>query len=164
MDRFIRRAVIPSLTVTAAFTVLNLFAGTATSTPADLDDLIARIRTESSDQARRDEAQDLALRISQIVDEGQSAAIGDDTIAALVALLEDDNEAGDFWVAGALGLIGPRASRAVPVLEELHPKACAKLLALSFTSGVHYVDAIEGALERISGAAPDCRGLRPVQH
>lgn len=163
MGRVVRYALIFCLPVAVVFTVLVLFARTASSEPADVDEMIADIRSDSSEQARWSKAQDLSLRVTQIFDEGQSETISEGTIAALVGLLQDHSEAGDFWIVGALGSIGPRADIAVPVLKGLHPKACAEARAPGFHSGIPYVYVIEVALEGIVGSAPDCLGLRNLK-
>ena len=129
-----------------------------------VDQMIARIGSVESPEGRMTRAEDFAMVIHYLSDEDKlQDAIDDAKIDALVDLLKDDIEAEDFSVAGALGLIGPRAARAGPALQAAHATACAKVQAMQFSSGIHDVDAFELALERITGTAPDCRGLKLIQ-
>lgn len=163
MRRLIQRIATLCLPVSLAITTLSALTGTAASGPADVDRMIARIRSEPSAQERAKNAVSLAELVRQASEKGELHTISDTTIDDLAGLLKDDDEAGNFWVAGALGLIGSRAGRAVPALEAAHGEACAEARSRFMIFGPQYFDAIEVALERIAGSAPDCMGWKQLQ-
>jgi uncharacterized protein (DUF2336 family) len=77
-------------------------------------DVIRRIQTEPSPRKRSDLAEQLALLVRQAEPAKFDAKVVDD----MAALLDDSEPSVRIWAAGALGNIGPYATRAVPALEK----------------------------------------------
>jgi hypothetical protein len=78
-------------------------------------------------------------------------ALDASVIDAIAALLADSNDVVRYWVATALGQIGPSVSRTIPALEralkEVDPLPGSGIVGPSLGSG----SAIRGALQRIRG-------------
>jgi hypothetical protein len=82
---------------------------------------VERIRNEPSSAARTTYAQQLAGEIRQ----NRSATLEDTDIQLLANLLSDRDDSVRYWIAMALGYLGPRAHLAVPALEKaLEEKQC----------------------------------------
>ena len=113
-----------------------------------IEQAIARVRAEKSLNARYHAAEDLSTLLNGI----NPMLVDDKTVADMVRLLDDPEDAVLGWVAGSLGVFGPRAKAAVPKLLALLPAAdCERARAFS---GVTAADAIRPALERMGVKPP----------
>lgn len=84
-----------------------------------MQEMIVKARIGTDVQARTNAAE----RVSALAHEINPNKVDDKTLADLVNLLDSPDDSVRFWVAIALGNIGPRARVAVPKLEELLPSA-----------------------------------------
>ena len=109
-----------------------------------LENLIAEVKSGSSMSECTNSAQHLA----QAVKATPPAEIDDKTIDDLTSLLDMPYSPVRFWIATALGNIGPRAKRAVPRFLQLWPEA--PCLNGPFTEA----SAIRFALEKMGIPAP----------
>jgi hypothetical protein len=84
---------------------------------ADSGSLVAidtsAIKNERSVNARTEDARKLADQVRR-----NELAVGDADIKLLVDMLSDRDDSVRYWIAMALGYIGPRAQAAVPALEK----------------------------------------------
>jgi HEAT repeat protein len=96
-----------------------------------------------------------AETLSALVQRCPAAASGAGTVQELASLLGDPEDAVRFWVAGALGFIGPKAAAAIPALEKALDER--KGAMGSLTS----VEAIRVALERIRRSPKIRRSSKP---
>jgi HEAT repeat protein len=142
--------------IVAAF-VLVPAGGFAQDEAAAVDRLLGQIRSEPSGNARSEMAKDLAVFLTDLPDSVRAQAIDEGRIDAIASLLNDENDSVRFWAAGALGKIGPTATRAVPALKEAHAKIVAtRRLEGPVILGIDSSVAIVVALERITGEEPKC--------
>lgn len=105
---------------------------------------IAKVRTADTVTTRTKHAAKLVPLIAKIGPE----KIDDGTISNLISLLDAPDDSVRFYVAGALGILGPRAKAAVPKLLQLLPAA--DCLQGTLTSA----DAIRQALTRMGVTPP----------
>lgn len=106
----------------------------------EIAELIEKIGKERSSNVRTQYAQDLvkvARRDPQRVD--------DKTIDDVAKLLSSNDDSVRYWAAGALGIFGPRATRAVPALEQALAEIKCSMGSKTSESGIRL------ALERITG-------------
>jgi hypothetical protein len=109
---------------------------------------VAEIKSEKSSLSRTQHAEDLANWIN-----GENLhQVDKQDIDELADMLNDSDDSVSFWIAIALGHIGPRAASAIPLLQErLDYVSCIRVngVAPEFTSA----QAIRFAFEKI-GAHP----------
>lgn len=63
----------------------------------------------------------VAERLNKLIGQLDPQSVDDKIVEDLVSLLAIPNDAIRFWVAAALGHLGPRARKAIPALEALLP-------------------------------------------
>ena len=111
-----------------------------------------------------------AVKTSETVDERTSAAerlaslakkvnrkeITEQTIADLISLLDSPDDSVRFWVATALGNLGPSAKAAIPKLQSLLPKADCLNGTITSASGIRY------ALKELAVTPPPRPNCTPI--
>jgi hypothetical protein len=120
----VSRTVGKVLIVLLAGTVISFFAlsqSTGDDFTTALSVEVSKIKNESPSISRTEHAQLLAQHVRQNVEEAANGGF----IALLESMLTDSDDSVRFWVAMALGYMGPRARQAVPTLAEaLKEKEC----------------------------------------
>lgn len=95
---------------------------------------IAIIRSGKTVDARTGAAEHLA-RLTQKV---SSEEVTETLVTDLTSLLDSPDDSVRYWVAWALGNLGPAAKAAVPKLEEMLPKADCLNGVITSASGIRY--------------------------
>ena len=109
--------VISLMTIVAAGSVYGIHEGVKV-TPSPIQLLVDKIR------AKPTRVEDIDyLKLAHLICLTPSANIRDQDIDSLIAWVQDGSYGEVYWSAGDLGLIGPRAQKAIPVLEEVQKKA-----------------------------------------
>jgi len=101
-----------------------LIAGTANAAGdrminKELEETIAKVRSEKSPMARTEAAEHLA----ELTDGVNPKSVNDKNLADMVALLDSPEDSVRAWVAAALGNLGRRAKVAIPKLLAMLPEA-----------------------------------------
>jgi hypothetical protein len=128
-------------------TTLNA-ADKSDAVTAKIEEMIKDIKADNS-WHRMEQAQRLMGFLLQ-QDQSVVQSLDDEAIDDIAALLSDDDDGVRLWAAGALGLIGPRAKRAIPALERALKNA--ELPPGAAVTGVWSGSAIQIALNRITGS------------
>jgi hypothetical protein len=119
----------------------------------NLSETMAKIRDEKTINSRTEAAEHLAMLTRGI----NPRKVDDATLTEMISLLDTDEDSVRFWVAAALGHLGPRAKQAVPrLLKLLHEVDC---LPGSLTSA----PAIRVALKRMGQRPPPEPNCSPEQ-
>jgi HEAT repeat protein len=116
---------------------------------AQMEHTIARVQASKTVNERTDAAERLASLAKKI----NRKQMTETTIADVISLLDSPDDSVRFWVATALGNLGPCAKAAIPKLEELLPKADCLDGAITSASGIRY------ALKQMGGSPlprPNC--------
>jgi HEAT repeat protein len=136
-----------SIALCAAWGLLASFPSMGADSGSFVAIETSAIKNEPSVNARTEDARQLADQVRR-----SELAVSDADIELLADMLSDTDDAVRYWIAMALGYIGPRAQRAVPALEKaLQEIQC---VHASKTSA----EAIRLALTRIGATMPhhDC--------
>jgi hypothetical protein len=113
MSGYSRRSTFYLVLITIALTVPDSVRAFAKSdTNQRLMSVIKKVKRERTPAARLTTAEELV----SITDGHDCADITDQTLLALVSLLDLDDDGVRMWTAASLGDIGPRANIAVPKL------------------------------------------------
>jgi len=129
----------PKLFSVALCVVLSAGAGTARASggPALMEQIkgtMAKVQSDKTVDARTEAAQHLASLTQKI----SSKEVTEALVADLTSLLDSPDDSVRYWVAMALGNLGPAAKAAVPKLEELLPKADCINGTITSASGIRY--------------------------
>ena len=81
---------------------------------SQLSETITTLRTSEPSLARTDAAEHLA----ELTKKMRTQEVGEQTLADLISLLDTRDESVRFWVATALGNLGPQAKVAIPALKK----------------------------------------------
>jgi HEAT repeat protein len=119
--------------------VLSAGAGTARASggPALMEQIkgtMAKVQSDKTVDARTAAAEHLASLTKKI----SSKEVTETLVTDLTSLLDSPNDSVRYWVAIALGNLGPAAKAAVPKLEEMLPKADCLDGALTSAGGIRY--------------------------
>lgn len=118
-----------------------------------LHETIRKVRAGKTVDVRTDAARHLADLTRRV----NPKKVDDKTVADIVSLLNIPDDSVRYWVATALGSLGPRAKIAVPKLEELLPKADCLNGAITSASAIRY------ALIRMGvKPPPPSKGCKPI--
>jgi HEAT repeat protein len=93
-----------------------------------------KVRSGRTVDARTDAAEHLA----NLAQEVSSKEITEKLVADLTSLLDSPDDSVRYWVARALGNLGPAAKAAVPKLKEMLPAADCLDGAITSASGIRY--------------------------
>jgi hypothetical protein len=127
----------------------NAYAKDNSMLMCQLSKTLEKVRAGKSVTIRTNAAE----RLSNIAHDVDPKLVDDKTLLDIVSLLDTHEDSVRFWVAGALGNLGPRAKAAVPKLLELLPEV--DCIRGSLTSAA----SIRVALTRIGVTPPpepDC--------
>jgi HEAT repeat protein len=95
---------------------------------------MAKVRSDKTVDARTEAAEHLASLTQKISSNEAPATL----VTDITSLLDSPDDSVRYWVATALGNIGPAAKAAVPKLEEMLPKADCINGAITSASGIRY--------------------------
>ncbi|GAO38347.1 hypothetical protein SCH01S_14_00110 [Sphingomonas changbaiensis NBRC 104936] len=132
---------LPSLALFAAVTGASAQEGGKT---LSISSAAEQVRISATMNERVEAARDLAILTSRM----NRADVSEDDVALLISMLDTKDDAVRFWVAAALGNLGPSATAAVPKLQMLLPET--DCLDGAVTSAA----AIRGALRKIGAEVP----------
>jgi len=99
-----------------------------------LKETMVRVRSDKTVDARTEAAEHLASLTQKIGGKGVTEAL----VADMTSLLDSPDDSVRYWVARALGNLGPAAKSAAPKLEELLPKADCVNGTITSASGIRY--------------------------
>ena len=119
--------------------VLSARAGMARASggPALMEQIketMAKVRSDKTVDARTDAAEHLASLTRKI----SSKEVTETLVTDLTSLLDSPDDSVRYWVAWALGNLGPAAKAAVPKLEEMLPEADCLNGVITSASGIRY--------------------------
>jgi HEAT repeat protein len=92
------------------------------------------VRSGKTVDARTEAAEHLASLTQKI----NSNEVTETLVTDLTSLLDSPDDSVRYWVAWALGNLGPAAKAAVPKLEEMLPKADCLNGVITSASGIRY--------------------------
>jgi HEAT repeat protein len=93
-----------------------------------------KIQSDKTADARTEAAEHLASLTQSI----SSKEVTEALVTDITSLLDSPDDSVRYWVATALGNLGPVAKAAVPKLEEMLPKADCINGAITSASGIRY--------------------------
>jgi len=129
----------PKLLFAALCLLLTGVAGIAQASGAptsvkQLKETITKVRSDKTVDGRTEAAE----RLASLTKEISSKEITEALVADITSLLESPDDSVRYWVATALGNLGPAAKAAVPKLEAMLPKADCINGAITSASGIRY--------------------------
>ena len=95
------------------------------------------------------EREEKAYQLAVLIRRKAGKAAPPKLITDLAALMSDSNQMVRFWVALALGKLGPQAAAAIPALEKAFEEAQVADPPGGFRTGIHLDDVIHEMLEKI---------------
>jgi HEAT repeat protein len=95
---------------------------------------ISKVSSEKTVEARTEAAERLASLTQQV----SSKEVTEALVTDITSLLDSPDDSVRYWVATALGNLGPAAKAAVPKLQEMLPKADCINGAITSASGIRY--------------------------
>lgn len=119
--------------------VLSAVAGVAQANggPAlvnQIKETMVKVRSDKTVNARTEAAEHLASLTQKIPGKEVTEAL----VSDIASLLDSPDDSVRYWVARALGNLGPAAKLAAPKLEELLPRADCTNGAITSASGIRY--------------------------
>lgn len=99
-----------------------------------IEDTLAKVRSYKTVDARTEAAEHLASLTHQI----SGKEVTDALVADIISLLDSPDDSVRYWVAIALGNLGPVAKAAIPKLEQMLPKADCINGTVTSASGIRY--------------------------
>lgn len=99
-----------------------------------IEDTLAKVRSEKTVNARTEAAEHLASLTHQISGKEVTNAL----VTDIMPLLDSPDDSVRYWVATALGNLGPSAKAAIPKLEKMLPKADCINGTITSASGIRY--------------------------
>lgn len=99
-----------------------------------IKDTMAKVRSDKTVDARTDAAEHLASLTREI----SSKEVSNAFVTDITSLLNSPDDSVRYWVAMALGNLGPAAKAAAPKLLEMLPKADCISGAITSASGIRY--------------------------
>ena len=145
------RIVVGALSVLVLMNSSVLGTETDTDLPAKLTCELAKLKSETSRQARIQLAEKVADDVKQLSVVNEIDRINDQTLRKITALLDDNDDAIRSWAAIALGRMGPKARSAVPSLERALRRIERENEKKEVLPASDSSSAIQVALRRIAG-------------
>jgi hypothetical protein len=99
-----------------------------------IEGTVSKVRSDKTVDARREAAEHLASLTKKI----SSKEVNDALVTDIMSLLDSPDDSIRYWVATALGNLGPAAKAASPKLEEMLPKADCINGTITSASGIRY--------------------------
>jgi hypothetical protein len=99
-----------------------------------IKETMAKVRSDKTAEARMEAAERLASLTQKISREEVTEAL----VTDITSLLDSPDDSVRYWVATALGNLGPAARAAVPKLQEMLPKADCINGAITSANGIRY--------------------------
>jgi hypothetical protein len=99
-----------------------------------IKETMAKVRSDKTMEARTEAAEHLASLTQKISGKEVTEAL----VTNIISLLDSPDDSVRYWVATALGNLGPAARAAVPKLQEMLPKADCINGAITSASGIRY--------------------------
>ncbi len=99
-----------------------------------LNNTMAAVKSGKTVNARTDAAENLANLTKRF----SKKEVTERLVSDLTSLLDSPDDSVRFWIATALGDIGPPAKAAIPKLEKLLPEADCLNGAITSASGIRY--------------------------
>ena len=94
---------------------------------------------------------DMARSLERLINRKRRRIAPKELVDKLIDLMRDENLQVRFWVALALGDLGPQATPAIPALEKARDEDEALLKKIGGRSGIWVIDAVDVALKKIRG-------------
>ena len=95
---------------------------------------IAKVSSEKTVDARTEAAE----RLASLTQKVSSKEVTEALVTDITSLLDSPDDSVRYWVATALGNLGPAAKAAAPKLQEMLPKADCINGAITSASGIRY--------------------------
>jgi PBS lyase HEAT-like repeat len=123
----------------ALFLTLPMISGMAQASGAparvtEVEKAIAAVRSGKTVDARTNAAEHLASLTKKV----SAKEATEKLVIDVMSLLDSSDDSVRYWVARALGNLGPPAKAAIPKLEEMLPKADCINGAITSASGIRY--------------------------
>ena len=99
-----------------------------------IKETMAKVRSDKTVEARTEAAERLASLTQKITTKEVTEAL----VTDITSLLDSPDDSVRYWVATALGNLGPTAKAAVPKLQEMLPRADCINGAITSASGIRY--------------------------
>jgi HEAT repeat protein len=99
-----------------------------------INETIAKVRSDKTVDGRTEAAEHLASLAQKI----KSTDVTEPLVTNVTSLLDSPDDSVRYWVAMALGNLGPAAKAAVPKLKEMLPRADCINGAVTSASGIRY--------------------------
>lgn len=99
-----------------------------------INETLTKIRSEGTVNSRTEAAEQLASLTRKVSHKEVSEAL----VTEIASLLDSPDDSVRFWVATALGNLGPLAKPAAPKLEKMLPSADCINGAITSASGIRY--------------------------
>ena len=99
-----------------------------------IKETIAKVRSDKTVDARTEAAEHLASLTQKISGKEVTEAL----VTDITSLLDSPDDSVRYWVATALGNLGPAAKAAAPKLQEMLPKVDCINGAITSASGIRY--------------------------
>jgi HEAT repeat protein len=99
-----------------------------------IEKTIAKVRSDKTVDARTEAAEHLASLTQKV----SSKEVTETLVSDLTSLLDSPDDSVRYWVAWALGNLGPAAKAATPKLEAMLPKADCLNGVITSASGIRY--------------------------
>ena len=100
----------------------------------DIKGAIVKVRSNKTVDTRTEAAEHLATLTRKI----PAKEVTQSLVIDIMSLLDSSDDSVRYWVARALGNIGPSAKAAIPKLEELLPEADCMNGSITSASGIRY--------------------------
>jgi HEAT repeat protein len=142
--RLLRLLSVILVVVLAAMSGITHAGGKGPTLTEQIKETMTKVQSGKTVDSRTEAAKHFASLTRKI----SNKEVTETLVADLVSLLDSPDDSVRFWVATALGNLGPVAKTAVPKLEELLPKA--ECLNGALTSA----GAIRGALFKMGVSRP----------
>lgn len=99
-----------------------------------IEKTMAKVRSDKTVDARTEAAEHLASLTQKV----SSKEVTETLVSDLTSLLDSPDDSVRYWVAWALGNLGPAAKAAAPKLEAMLPKADCLNGVITSASGIRY--------------------------
>jgi len=129
----------PNLLVLAVCLVLSAVSELAEASGGptvvkQIKETMAKVRSGKTVEGRTEAAEHLASLTQTI----SSKEVTEALVSDITSLLDSPDDSVRYWVATALGNLGPSAKAAIPKLQEMLPKADCINGAITSASGIRY--------------------------